>query len=124
MGKLFAILAASAVVAGGATFAFYHHINPYSCPLSSCEVSKAGCCATPAVEPESPADLTVAAAGPVALFATVPVSAEVASCCATKPVAAVRASCCSAGAACCATVEACCPAPGFAAVVGPAAAVR
>ena len=115
MAKLFAILVASAAVAGGATYAFFHHVDPYGCPLGSCEVTKPACCALAPAEATSPTELAVAAAGPVVMFTESPVSA----CCAAKPVA--RASCCATGAACCATVEACCPAPGVAALVGPAA---
>ena len=100
MVKLFAILTASAAVAGGATFAVFHHIDPNHCPLSGCEVAKPACCALPPAES--------ATADPAACTES-PVSAE-APCCAK------------------ATGRACCAAPSNAtaltAAVGPAAAVR
>jgi hypothetical protein len=93
MGKIFAILAASAVTAGGATFAFFHYSDPYNCPLGGCAVATTGCC-TPASADACPtsevttADSAVAVAGPVGMFATVPVAAED-DCCALcrKPAA-------------------------------------
>ena len=119
MGKLFAILVAGLASAAGAGYAFFHFADPYRCDLAHAEVAPMKCCATPtATAPETPA---VAAAGPVALFATVPVSADAHDCCAVlaKPVA-VKAPCCGTTAACCSTLEPCCPA--LAAAVGPAAA--
>ncbi len=125
MAKILAILAASAAVAGGATYAVFHHLNPYNCPLSGCEVAKAKCCATPTEEagPASAAtpDATVAAAGPVGMFVSATVPAD-GACCAAVAKPAARTACCATGAACCASLEACCPA--LTAAVGPAAAVR
>ena len=120
MLKLFAILTASAAVAGGATFAVFHHLDPNHCPLSGCEITKPACCALPpAEEVATPScDATMAAAGPVVLFTEAPVSA----CCATAAKPAARASCCATAAACCSPVSACCPV--LTAAVGPAAAVR
>jgi hypothetical protein len=119
MAKLIAILAASAAVAGGATFAVFHHLDPNHCPLSGCEITKPACCALPATEAAAPsADATMAVAGPVVLFT----ESAASPCCAVaaKPVS--RASCCATEAACCAPVSACCPV--LTAAVGPAAAIR
>lgn len=126
MAKILAILAASAAVAGGATYAVFHHLNPYNCPLSGCEVAKVKCCATPTEEacPASAAtpDSSVAAAGPVGMFVSTTVPADGACCAALTAKPAARTACCASGAACCASLEACCPA--LTAAVGPAAAVR
>jgi hypothetical protein len=123
MGKVLAILVAGLASAAGAGYAFFHFADPYRCDPASCDTAAMKCCATPTAA--SPAAAPVAAAGPVALFATVPVSADVHDCCAAlaAPVSArvtVKAPCCGTGAACCSTLEPCCPA--LAAAVGPAAA--
>ncbi|MFO0797902.1 MAG: hypothetical protein U0804_10510 [Gemmataceae bacterium] len=118
MGKLIAILAASAAVAGGATFAVFHHLDPNHCPLSGCPTAQVRCCDTPTEVTASPADCSVAAAGPVVLFTegTVPVSTE------AKP-AACPACAARAAAACCMDGATSRP-TGVAALVGPAAAMR
>ena len=117
MGKILAILAASAAVAGGATYAVFHHLNPYGCPLSGCEVAKVKCCAEPTADacPASAAtpDATVAAAGPVGMFVSTTVPAD-GGCCANAT--ASRRGCCADAPAT--------SAPTVAALVGPAAAVR
>ncbi|HYH68236.1 MAG TPA: hypothetical protein VD866_26320 [Urbifossiella sp.] len=100
MVKLFAILAASAAVAGGATFAVFHHIDPNHCPLSGCEVAKPACCALPPAEAASPTE-------PAA--------------CTESPVSADAPCCAKAGRACCAPASA---TTALTAAVGPAAAVR
>jgi hypothetical protein len=127
MGKILAILAASAAVAGGGAYAFFHYTNPYRCGLADCEVARMKCCAEPTAADACPTSeatpaTAVAAAGPVALFTTTHVSAELPCCAAARAQASARASCCAAGAACCANLEPCCPA--LTAAVGPAATVR
>ncbi|HEX4609011.1 MAG TPA: hypothetical protein VH092_12465 [Urbifossiella sp.] len=120
MGRIFAILAAGAVAAGGGAYAFFHHIDPYRSDLGGCPLTRMACCTAPTEDacPASGAmpDAAVAAAGPVAAFTTTPVSTEVRACCAgtLKPIA-VSLPCCELGEACPA------PAPGLAAAVGPAA---
>ncbi|QDU23154.1 hypothetical protein [Urbifossiella limnaea] len=118
MGKLIAILAASAAVAGGATFAVFHHLDPNNCPLSGCKTAQVRCCDTPTEAAASPAEMTVAAAGPVALFTegTVPVSTD------AKPAGCPA--CAARAAAACCTDGATSRPTSVAAVVGPAAAVR
>lgn len=115
MGKVLAILVAGLASAAGAGYAFFHFTDPYRCDLAGCDTAAMKCCATPTAT--APDAATVAAAGPVALFATVPVSADVHDCCSvlTAPVS-VKAPCCGTAA---------CPTTGssaLAAAVGPAAA--
>ena len=96
MGKILAILAASAAVAGGGAYAFFHYAHPYRCDHSGCEVARVKCCAEPTASDACPTseatpDTAVAAAGPVALFATVPVTAELPCCAAARAQASARA---------------------------------
>ncbi len=92
MGKLIAVLTAGLAVAGGAAYALYEYNDTPN--LSTCPLARGGCCGGPSVSdvaPSDPSNPAVALAGPAALFATVPVKAEAATCC-TKT--AVTFNCC------------------------------
>jgi hypothetical protein len=71
MGKLIAIIAASALVAGGGTYGLVYHTDVFGPDPGSCPVVKAGGCpycnGAPAANTESePADACCADAGTVA----------------------------------------------------------
>jgi hypothetical protein len=80
MGKLVTILGACLVAAGGATYGLFtgHEsecaVNPLDCPVAEMK-----CCATPTLSAGDETSPALAAAGPVGLFATVPVKATACS---------------------------------------------
>ena len=98
MGKLVAILGACVVVAGGVGYAMYSGgVVEDRADLASCPVAHMNCCGvqTECGVAEDATNPAMAVAGPVALFTTTPVTAEVGTCCAAKPVAVMV--CCEAG---------------------------
>jgi len=97
VNKLAAILGACVVVAAGGAYAF-HTYSESSCESHTCPLARAihgPCCHEPITTTTDDATPTsaLAVAGPVALFATVPVKAEVSACCLTKKASAVHACC-------------------------------
>lgn len=82
MGKLVTILGACVMAAGGAAYGLYAYtevtepvIDPHDCPIAQMK-----CCATPTLSTGDETTPLLAVSGPVGMFATVPVKAEVSAC--------------------------------------------
>ncbi|MDB5313970.1 MAG: hypothetical protein JWO38_8172 [Gemmataceae bacterium] len=92
MGKLILILGVCLVAGGGAAFGLYQYADllddsrdPVACHSAGDDEELTGCCCHTLAGGESSGGIAVA--GPVALFATSPVTSNSGGCCATTAVA-------------------------------------